>query len=51
MLLTTAGGTSFTVTLPNEQALGTLVADIAGALELLGTPRSNIEDPHLPHRR
>src|SRR5580693_3450830 len=33
MLLTTSGGASFTMTLPNEQALAGLVTDIACALE------------------
>jgi tRNA threonylcarbamoyl adenosine modification protein YjeE len=33
MLLTTRGGASFTVTLPNQQALSGFVKDIAGALE------------------
>jgi N-acetylmuramate 1-kinase len=33
MLLTTKGGASFTVTLPNEQAMGHFMADIACALE------------------
>jgi hypothetical protein len=33
MLPTTAGGSSFTVVLPHEQALGRLVADVAVALE------------------
>src|SRR3984957_19838312 len=33
MLLTTRGGASFTVTLPNLQALADFVTDIAGALE------------------
>jgi len=33
MLLTTTGGASFTVTLPNEQAMATFAVDIACALE------------------
>src|ERR1700683_452265 len=33
MLLTTAGGASFTVTIPNEEALVAFMTDIAGALE------------------
>src|ERR1700680_2740636 len=33
MLLTTTGGASFTVTIPNEAALAAFMTDIAGALE------------------
>ena len=33
MLLTTAGGASFTVTIPNEAAMVAFMTDIAGALE------------------
>src|ERR1700680_3688781 len=33
MLLTTKGGASFTVTLPNEQAMVAFMTDIANALE------------------
>src|ERR1700691_3275678 len=33
MLLTTTGGASFTVTIPNEEALVAFVTDISGALE------------------
>src|ERR1700724_1187769 len=33
MLLTTTGGESFTVTIPNEAALAAFMTDIAGALE------------------
>src|ERR1700689_1063201 len=33
MLLTTTGGASFTVTIPNEEALVAFMTDIAGALE------------------
>src|SRR6202451_906851 len=33
MLLTTTGGASFTVTIPNEEALAAFMTDIAGALE------------------
>jgi hypothetical protein len=32
MLLTTTGGASFTVTIPNEAALAAFMTDIAGAL-------------------
>src|ERR1700687_1515703 len=33
MLLTTTGGASFTVTIPNQEALVAFMTDIAGALE------------------
>src|ERR1700683_1131814 len=33
MLLTTAGGASFTGTIPNEAALAAFMTDVAGALE------------------